>query len=185
LCRSLIRMQYIISCYWFSIFRIVLYCSPRYFADSVFSSQVHYWHWLLFYIYLVLSPHKPTSNFHILTSFESYVYWTVHHLDSWTEIDRLDVTCFIISIFTARHVSDVSTFVFRSLRLIVDLFHVLYCSGSMCVGVTVWFIGRTTYQPDFTTFLQLRHIPTQGYNITQSSAPDDGHMVARNMLSNY
>ena len=36
-----------------------------------------------------------------------------------------------------------------------------------------------------TTFLQPRHIPTQGYNITQSSAPDDGHMVARNMLSNY
>ena len=33
--------------------------------------------------------------------------------------------------------------------------------------------------------LQPRHIPTQGYNITQSSAPDDGHMVARNMLSNY
>jgi hypothetical protein len=26
---------------------------------------------------------------------------------------------------------------------------------------------------------------TQGYNITQSSAPDDGHMVARNMLSSY
>jgi len=24
------------------------------------------------------------------------------------------------------------------LRFIVDLFHVLYCSGSMCVGVTVW-----------------------------------------------
>ena len=46
-------------------------------------------------------------------------------------------------------------------------------------------IGRTTYQPELTTFLQLRHIPTQGYNITQSSAPDDGHMVARNMLSNY
>jgi hypothetical protein len=45
--------------------------------------------------------------------------------------------------------------------------------------------GRTTYQPDLTTFLQPRHIPKQGYNITQSSAPDDGHMVARNMLSNY
>ena len=45
--------------------------------------------------------------------------------------------------------------------------------------------GRTTYQPVLTTFLQPRHIPTQGYNITQSSAPDDGHMVARNMLSNY
>jgi len=27
-------------------------------------------------------------------------------------------------------------------------------------------------------------IPTRGDNTTQSSAPDDGHMVARNMLSN-
>jgi len=27
--------------------------------------------------------------------------------------------------------------------------------------------GRTTYQPDLTTFLQPRHIPTRGYNITQ------------------
>jgi len=50
-----------------------------------------------------------------------------------------DVTCFIISLFTARHVSNVSASIFRSLRLIVDLFHGLYCSGSMCVGVTVWF----------------------------------------------
>ena len=47
------------------------------------------------------------------------------------------------------------------------------------------YIGRTNCQPDLTTFLQPRHILTQGYNITQTSAPDDGHMVARNMLSNY
>ena len=53
--------------------------------------------------------------------------------------DQLDVTCFIISLFTAQHVSNVSTSIFRSLRLIVDLFHVLCCSGSKCVGVTVWF----------------------------------------------
>ena len=58
---------------------------------------------------------------------------------SWIKIDQLDVTCFIISLFTAQHVSNVSTSIFRSLPLIVDLFHVLYCSGSMCVGVTVWF----------------------------------------------
>ena len=38
-----------------------------------------------------------------------------------------------------QHVSNVSTSIFRSLRLIVDLFRVLYCSGSMCVGVTLWF----------------------------------------------
>ena len=55
------------------------------------------------------------------------------------KIDQLDVTCFIISLFTAQHVSNASTSIFRSLGLTVDLFHVLYCSGSMCVGVTVWF----------------------------------------------
>ena len=39
----------------------------------------------------------------------------MHHLDSWIKID-----CFIISLFTAQHVSNVSTSIFRSLRLIVD-----------------------------------------------------------------
>ena len=63
----------------------------------------------------------------------------MHHLDSWIKTDQLDVTCFVISLFTAQRVSNVSTSIFRSLRLIVDLFHVLCCSGSMCVGVTVWF----------------------------------------------
>ena len=52
----------------------------------------------------------------------------MHHLDSWIKVDQLDVTCFIISLFTVQHVSNVSTSIFRSLRLIVDLFHVLYCS---------------------------------------------------------
>ena len=60
-------------------------------------------------------------------------------LQSWIKIDQLDVTCFIISLFTAQHISNASTSIFRNLRLIVDLFHVLYCSGSMCVGVTAWF----------------------------------------------
>ena len=54
-------------------------------------------------------------------------------------IDQLDVICFIMSLFTAQYVSNVSTSIFRRLRLIVDLFHVLNCPGSMCVGVTVWF----------------------------------------------
>jgi len=48
----------------------------------------------------------------------SYVYWTVHHLDSWIKIDQLDVTCCIISLFNAQHVPDVSTSILRSLRLI-------------------------------------------------------------------
>ena len=47
-----------------------------------------------------------------------YVYWTVHHLDIWVKRDQLDVTCSIISLFNAQHVSDVNTSILRSLRLI-------------------------------------------------------------------
>jgi len=49
---------------------------------------------------------------------ESYVYWTVHHLDSWIKRDQLYVTCFFISLFNAQLVSDVNTSILRSLRLI-------------------------------------------------------------------
>ena len=49
---------------------------------------------------------------------KSYVYWTVHHLNSWVKRDQLDVTCFIISLFNAQHVSDVNTPIVSSLRLI-------------------------------------------------------------------
>ena len=70
---------------------------------------------------------------------DSFVYWTVHHLDSWIKRDQLDVTCFIISLFNAQHVSDVSTSILRSLWLICWVIHELYCSGTTCVGVTLWF----------------------------------------------
>ena len=43
-------------------------------------------------------------------------------------MDQLDVIRFFISPFTAQHVSNVSTSIFRSLRLTVDLFRVLYLS---------------------------------------------------------
>ena len=46
----------------------------------------------------------------------------------WVKIDQLDVIRFIILPFTAQRVSNVSTSIFRSLRLTVDLFHVLYFS---------------------------------------------------------
>ena len=49
---------------------------------------------------------------------ESYVYWTMHHLDSWVKRDQLGVTCFIISLFNAQHVSDVNTSILGSLRFI-------------------------------------------------------------------
>ena len=80
--------------------------------------------------------------FGFLRGLETYCLQRPKNLISsacWIKIDQLDVTCFIISLFNAQHVSNVGTSILRSLRLIVDLFHVLYCSGSMCVGVTVWF----------------------------------------------
>jgi hypothetical protein len=60
-----------------------------------------------------------------------------NNFSSLIKIDQLDVTCFIISIFTAQHASNVSTAIFTNLRLIVDLFHVLNCSDTTCVGVMV------------------------------------------------
>ena len=79
---------------------------------------------------LVAARHISVLSFSVVTS---------NNARCLIKIDQLDVTCFIISLFTAQHVSNVSTSIFRSLRRIMDLFHVLYCSGSMCVGVTVWF----------------------------------------------
>ena len=85
---------------------------------------------------------------------ESYVYWTVHHLDSWIKRDQLDFTCFLFHYLMLN--------MFRMLihpssgacDLFVELFHGLYCSGSMCVGVTLWFGWR----------LQ----PASGYHTTQA-----------------
>ena len=109
----------------------------------------------------------------------------MHHLDSWIKIDQLYVTCFIILLFTAQHVLNVSTSIFRSLRLIVDLFHVLYCSVSMCVGVTVWFgwggvvslcklkqcfsLHKDTTPPQPNHTVTPTHIETEQYNTWNKS----------------
>ena len=60
----------------------------------------------------------------------------MHHLDSWVKRDELDATCFIITLFSAQHVSDVNTSIPRSLRLIRSVTSWVV-SGSMCVGVTL------------------------------------------------
>ena len=69
-----------------------------------------------------------------------YVYWTVHHLDSWIKRDQLDVTCFIISLFTAQHVTDVNISILRSLRFIcwVISWVVLFWIDVCWCYVVVW-----------------------------------------------
>ena len=52
--------------------------------------------------------------------------------------DQLDATCFIITLFSAQHVTDVNTSILRSLRIIRRVTSWVV-SGSMCVGVTLWF----------------------------------------------
>jgi len=64
-------------------------------------------------LYVTQSTHKSHlpctilslfSNFDITftpqwqtNSFESFAYWTVHHLDIWIKVDQFDDTCFIMS----------------------------------------------------------------------------------------
>ena len=96
---------------------------------------------------------------------ESYVYWTVHHLDSWIKRDQLDVTCFFISLFNAQHVSDVNTSILRSFSLHPD---------------------TTPHQPNHNV-TPTRIEPDQ-YNpwnnsTNKSQAPEDGCINIRNMLS--
>ena len=64
----------------------------------------------------------------------------MHHLDSWIKRDQLDVTCFIISLFTAQHVSDVNIYILRSLRLIcwVTSWVVLLLYDACWCYVVVW-----------------------------------------------
>ena len=79
---------------------------------------------------------RQNKMFHIrafvtLIFFNSFVV-------SWVKRDQLDVTFFIISLFNAQYVLDVNTSS-GACDLFVELFHGLYWSGSMCVGVMLWF----------------------------------------------
>ena len=102
----------------------------------------------------------------------------------WIKMYQLDVTCFIISLFNAHHFLNVSTSIFRSLRLIVDLFHVLYCSGSMCVGVVSlcrlkhfsFSLHKDTTPPQPNQIVTPTHIEPEQYNTWNKST------ISRNLL---
>jgi len=65
--------------------------------------------------------------------------------DSWVKRDQLHVTCFIISLFNAQHVSDVNTSILRSLRLIcwvISWVVLLWFDVYLCyVVVWLWLCG--------------------------------------------
>ena len=70
--------------------------------------------------FLIQRPYFQACNMttiqllHVLIP-ESYVYWKVYHCYRWVKRDQLDVTCFIISLLNAQHVSDVNTSILRML----------------------------------------------------------------------
>ena len=116
---------------------------------------------LLISLYGYLSFMICFYQFWQMLIWESYVYWTVHHLDSWIKRDQLDITCFIISLFNAQHVSDVNT----------------------CFSLHT---DTTPHQPNHN--ITPTHIEPEQYNpwnnlTNKSQAPEDGCINIRNMLS--
>ena len=85
---------------------------------------------------------------------ESYVYWTVHHCDSWRIKDQLDVTCYFISLFCAEHISDINISIIRRLRLFCWITTLVVLFLVRCFGVLVWLgwngIRASAYNTDTT-----------------------------------
>ena len=120
---------------------------------------------------------------------------------SWIKRDQLDVTCFIISLFNAQHVSDVNTSIHRSLRLIcwVTSWVVLLRFDMCWCYVVVWFgwcgirmhclnLHTDTTPPQQNHNVTPTHIEPEQYNpwsnsTNKSQAPEDGCINIRNMLS--
>jgi len=118
-----------------------------------------------------------------------YVYWTVHHLDSWIKMDELDVTCFIISLFNAQHVSDVKTTILRSLRLIcwvISWVVLLWFDVCWCyIVIWLWWCGiRIPHRHNVTpTYIEPEQYNPRNNSINKSQAPENGYTNIRNMLS--
>jgi len=70
-------------------------------------------------VFLFLYNNQLNSGFHLIPCQMSNGISSAKLDSQQLNKDRpTDITCFIISLFNAQHVSNVSTFIFRSLRLI-------------------------------------------------------------------
>ena len=118
----------------------------------------------------------------------------------WIKRDQLGVTCFIISLFNAQYVSDVSTSILRGLRLICWViswvvllwFNVCWCYAVVWLG---WcgvrmqaeeLVLTTPPQPNHS--VTPKRIEPKQYNpwnnsTNKSQAPEDGCINIRNMSS--
>jgi hypothetical protein len=101
----------------------------------------------------------------------------VRRLDSWIKIGQLDVTCFIISLFTAQHVSNVSTSILRSLWLIYWVISwVVLLWLDVCWCYVVVRLGWCGIWMQTEACIQMPHHLTN-----KSQDPEDGCTNIRNM----
>ena len=165
------------------------WCSIRMQAEALLQPAYN----LLVPIGWILKPRKEVC---VKTQRESYVYWTVHHLDNWIKRDQLDVTCFIISLFNAQQVSGVNTSILRSLRLIcwVILWVVLFWFDVCWCYVVVWLswcgirmqaealVPQPAYHNVTPTHIELEQYNPWNNSTNKSQAPEDGCINIRNLL---
>jgi len=74
-----------------------------------------------------------------------------HAAHGWIKRDQLDVTCFIISLFNAQHISDVNTSILRSLRLICWVTYFMGMQGYAGWGTSASACIRIPHHPSQTT----------------------------------
>ena len=78
----------------------------------------------------------------------TYVYWTVHHCDSWRIKDQLDVTCYFISLLMCSTCFGHQYIHHQELVTILLNYHIgRIVLGSMCVVVSVWLGWPTQPHP--------------------------------------
>jgi len=71
------------------------------------------------YVTILSNESNYTAIFHSSKQISTLESQEVKYMkDSLIKREQLDVTCFIISLFNAQHISDVNTSILRSLRLI-------------------------------------------------------------------
>jgi len=154
----------------------------------------------------ILVWHRKQATCYKVTSrrevrlYESYVYWTVHHLDNSIKRDQLDVICFIISFFNAQHGSDVNTSILRSLRLmcwviswvVLIWFDVCWsyvvvwlwwCGIRMCFNLHTDTTPPQPYHNVTPTHIEPDQCNPRNNSTHKSQAPEDGCINIRNMLS--
>jgi len=137
-------------------------------------------------------PHQHWCVFTVKINHLLQILCLMDRASSWQlnkERDQLDVTCSIISLFNAQHVSDVNTSILRNLRLIcwaISWVVLLWYDVCWCY-VVVWLHPDTT-PPQQNHNVTPTHIIPELFNTwnkstNKSQATEDGCINIRNVLS--